>query len=192
MKIRFPPIRPLYTRDLVLREFQDDDAEAYFAICSDPEVMRTWGTPVHRSIDETRKLIAFLRGAHAGETMLRWAMVHKQEGVLIGDVGYWRFVKERARAEIGMKLARAYWSRGFMTQALTAAIRFGFEEMGLHSVEANVDPTNGGGVRTMEKAGFVQEGLVREHTWIEASGVFVDTALFSVVQGRWQPNPEYL
>lgn len=190
--LSFPPIPRLETRDLVLREIVDSDAEAYFRLCSDPEVMRTWGTSVHRTIEDTRGLIAFLRTAYASQTMIRWAITLGVTGELIGDVGFWRFVKERYRAEIGAKIARAYWSKGLVSQALTAVIRFGFEEMGLHSVEANVDPTNTGAIRLVEKTGFVQEGLVREHSYLPDTGTFVDTGLFSAVRGRWQPNSDFL
>ena len=183
-KLTFPAIATLETKDLILRAICPDDAEAYFALCSDLEVMKTWGTEPHQSIEDTRKLIAFLEEAHASEVMIRWAITVKGSDRLVGDVGFWRFVKERSRAEVGAKLAKVYWSGGFMTQALGAVVQFGFEQMNLHSVEANVDPVNRGALRLVEKVGFVQEGLIREHSYDGFAGKFVDTALFSILSPR--------
>lgn len=185
--VRFPPDRVIETRNLRLRPILASDLDAYYALCSDALVMRTWGTPVHASPEETRRLIAFLDDAFRSGTMVRWAITEKGSDTLIGDVGYWRFVKERYRAECGAKLARAYWSHGYMTQALAGIIAFGFERMGLHSVEANVDPTNGAALKLVEKVGFVREGLLREHSYDPTTGRFTDTALFSAIKGTWRP-----
>lgn len=187
-KIFFPEITTIETQHLHLRKIESGDLESYFALCADEVVMRTWGTPVHRDRIDTLRLIEFLEDSHRRESMIRWAITEKGNPTLIGDVGFWRFVKERARAEIGAKLRRDFWSRGYMTEALTAVIEFGFSRMGLHSVEANVDPENPAAIRLVEKVGFEREGFIREHSFSAERDRFVDTALFSVVNGRWTAN----
>ena len=184
--IHFPEERNIETPRLLLRPLREADLEAYFAICSDPEVMRTWGTKPHASLEDTRQLLAFLDESYRLGLSARWGVEEKATGRLVGDVGFWRFVKERFRAEVGAKLARDCWSRGYMTEALVAVVGFGLEAMGLHSVEANVDPGNPGAIRLVEKAGFEREGLLREHSYDWETGRFVDTALFSAVRTRWR------
>ena len=180
--VKFPPIGTIAISNLILRPITLKDLPDYYELCSDEEVMRTWGTPHHRSLDDTRRLIFFLQESYRAEQMVRWAITEKGSDEMVGDVGFWRFVKERCRAEIGAKLKPKYWNRGFMSDGLSAVIQFGFEKMGLHTVEANVDPLNRAALRLVEKVGFVREGVVREHSYNIFENKFKDTALFSVVK----------
>lgn len=186
-ELNFPDIPRIATPRLVLREITEADLDSYNALCSDPEVMKTWGTPPHLTKNETLSLIRYLKKAHEERMMFRWGIALKgKEETLVGDVGFWRFVKERYRAEAGAKLAKPLWSGGYMTEALAACVEFGFLGMGLHSVEANVDPSNTGAIRLVQKVGFVQEGMLREHSYDCFTDSFIDTALFSVTAGRWR------
>jgi len=184
--VRFQRLEKIETPDLVLREIRLEDAQAYFALCSDPIVMKTFGLPVHVDQAETERLIQFLNQALQEEKMIRWGISLKGEDRLIGDVGFWRFVKERSRAEVGAKLAREYWSGGLMTQALAGVVDFGLTRMELNTVEANVDPNNPGAVRLVEKVGFVQEGLLREHSWDIEQRKYTDSLLFTAHRSRWK------
>jgi ribosomal-protein-alanine N-acetyltransferase len=92
---------------------------------------------------------------------------------------------EHSRAEIGYELAPEWWGRGAMTEALGAALRFGFTSMGLHSVEAHIHPDNTGSQRVLEKLGFVQEGYFRENYNDLVEGRFTDTAVFSLLSTTW-------
>jgi [ribosomal protein S5]-alanine N-acetyltransferase len=176
----------LETRDLVLRQITASDTAAYFALYSDLEVMRTFGIRPHPTIVHTRQLIQYLEDSFINRTRVTWGIATKNEDLLIGDVGFWRFVKERFRAEVGAKLARKYWKGGYMTQALAAVVEYGFEKMGLHTIEANIDPNNTAGIRLVEKVGFLREGLIKEHSFCPFTEKFMDTALYSVVHGHWQ------
>lgn len=184
----FPKEFPgLETPQLRLRQFSLEDANDYYALYTDERVLKTWGTQPHRSIEETRALISHLHTQFLNSTAIRWAIEIKTTGKFAGDVGFWRVVPERSRAEAGAKLGAEYWSAGLMTEALSAIIQCGFETLGLHSVEANVDPTNLGALRLVEKVGFVKEGYIREHTYSPYEKRFLDTALFSVVKTTWVP-----
>ncbi len=70
-----------------------------------------------------------------------------------------------------------------MTEALNAVIEFGFSTMGLHAVEANIDPRNIGSAKALLKAGFIQEALHREHYYHE--GIFKDSAIYRVINRNW-------
>lgn len=186
MPVLFPKLETLETPDLILREIRPEDADAYFELCSDPKVMGTWGMPVHKDKIETLKLIEHLQQALREERMIRWAITPKGSDRLIGDVGFWRFVRERSRAETGAKLSRDFWSGGLMTQALAAVVDFGFSKMELNTIEANVDPGNPGAVRLVEKVGFVKEGLLREHSWDTNQQKYSDTLLYTAHRSRWK------
>ena len=72
---------------------------------------------------------------------------------------------------------------GIMPEAVGAIVRFGFEHMGLHSVEAQIEPNNQGSRRVLEKLGFVQEGYFRQNYFFD--GEFTDTAVFSLLKSDW-------
>jgi [ribosomal protein S5]-alanine N-acetyltransferase len=67
-----------------------------------------------------------------------------------------------------------------MPEALRAMLRYGFDRMALHRVEANVDPENLASRRVLEKLGFVQEALVRENWYHERR--YIDTAFYGLLQ----------
>lgn len=155
----FPKAIPvLETKQLRLREITERDLEAYYALYTDERVLRMWGTMRHQSPEDTRKLIAYLGNQFETGTGIRWGLELKSDGKFVGDVGFWRIVPERKRAEAGAKLSADHWSGGLMSEALTAIIQCAFETLGMHSVEANIDPSNKGALRMVEKVGFVKEG----------------------------------
>ena len=70
--------------------------------------------------------------------------------------------------------------RGYATEAVRQAVRFGFEEVGLHRVQAAVMPRNGASVRVLEKAGFRDEGLAARYLCI--NGVWEDHRIFAITR----------
>jgi len=173
----------LQTERLMLREITSADAEDMFRIYADPEVMRYWGSPPMRSIDEAHRKIDGIAVAFREHAGIRWAITRRDSARLIGSCGHWRLVREHARSEIGYDLALEHWGQGIMTEAVGAILGCGFERMGLHSVEAQIDPANHGSRRVLEKLGFVQEGYFRESYFFD--GVFTDTAVFSLLKKDW-------
>jgi ribosomal-protein-alanine N-acetyltransferase len=173
----------LETPRLILREITMDDAEAMFRTYSDAEAMRYWGSPPHQSIDDTRRMIARQLDAFRLREGIRWGITLKGESRLIGSAGHWRLIKPHFRSEIGYELAPEYWGRGLMPEAVGAIVRFGFEHMGLHSIEAQIEPNNQASRRVLEKNGFIQEGYFRESFF--DNGVFTDAAVFSLLKADW-------
>ena len=100
---------------------------------------------------------------------------------LIGTVGFWQWLKPHFRAITSYELHPSYWRRGYSLEALSAAINFAVEVMGVHTVEANIDPENTASVKLAEKAGFLREGLLRENYF--ANGKFKDTAVLTYHAG---------
>lgn len=174
----------LETERLVLRAFQEHDAEDMFRIYSDKEAMRFWGSPPMTAIDEARQKIDRILDDFRAHQGIRWAFSLKGQQRMIGSGGFWRLMKQHKRAEIGYELAPEYWGQGLVPEAFTAILTFGFEQLGLHSVEAQIDPANHASRRVLEKLGFVQEGYFRENYCVD--GRFTDTAVFSLLHDTWQ------
>jgi Acetyltransferase (GNAT) domain len=74
-----------------------------------------------------------------------------------------------------------------MHEALQAILEFGFGELDLNRIEADIDPRNGASARTLERLGFTKEGYLRER-WIVGDEVS-DTALYGLLRREWHSRP---
>lgn len=98
----------------------------------------------------------------------------------LGDAGPLALIQ----AEVGYVLAISQWGRGVMKELMPALLRFGFEEMKLHRIEARVDPENTASIRVLTRAGFQQEGVLRDT--IADGESFRSTVVFSLLEGEWR------
>ena len=111
----------LETDRLILRPFELDDAKSMFNNwASDDEVTKylTWNT--HKSIEETKEILAFWVNQYEKEERINFAIVYKENNELIGGidvVGYLEGVPV-----IGYNLSRKYWNKGIMTEACKKVI----------------------------------------------------------------------
>ena len=176
----------LETARFRLRAVTGADAPAVFRIMRDPRVTQYFGRGPMLSPDEAVERIAAMREAFTARRGVRWAIAERASDALIGSCGFWRLIPEHDRAEIGYDLAPEWWGKGVMTEAAGAALRFGFDVLGLHTVEANIHPDNTGSRRVLEKLGFVQEGYFRESFWDPEAAAFTDTATFGLLKADWQ------
>lgn len=185
LSVAFASFPVLETERLLLRAPVPADAPAIFRIMGDPRVMRYFGSPPMASLEAAERRVAGLAEDFAALSGIRWAIALRDEDELIGTCGFWRLVKEHYRAEVGYELHPDWWGKGLMPEALGAALGFGFGPMGLHSVEAQIDPENAGSRRVLEKLGFLQEGYFRESYYDPNAGRFTDTAVFSLLRSSW-------
>ena len=152
----------LVTDRLLLREFEASDFEAVHHYASDPKVTQyTHFGP--NSEEATRE---FLRSAAASkEEPLKthdFAIVLKSEGKLIGGCSIRISTDKEYEASIGYVLAREHWGQGFATEAASALLQFGFQQLGLQRIVATCHPSNTASRRVMEKNGMRREGSVRD------------------------------
>jgi len=174
----------LVTQRLVLRETRLSDAADVFGIASDPEVQRWDGGPVE-DMDTVR---AWIREAQADADAgrgYRWAITEEPHDSAIGDVTLTNWSKAHYRAEIGYALARDYWRRHIDSEAVWAVVRFAFEELGLHRVEAFPTGDNIASVRLLESLGFVREGTAREVLLMD-DGRYHDVGQYSMLSREYR------
>lgn len=173
----------LETERLVLRQARQADVPACLRVAQDDAVMRYYGvepfTAEQQAVDE----FEWQHRIFADGTGIRWVITERDRDLYLGDVGYHEIKAQHKRAEIGYKLAPAYWRRGLMTEALTAVLDYGFASMGLNRVEALVDPRNAASAGLLRKLGFTQEGMLREYEY--ERGSFVDLCMVSLLWREW-------
>jgi [ribosomal protein S5]-alanine N-acetyltransferase len=157
------PFPTLETERLVLREIVADDAPALFAIHSDVEAMRWFGTDPLREPSEAEVLIArFAEWRRQPNPGTRWGLQRKAGGGLIGTCGLFKWNRGWHSCTLGYELAASAWGEGLMGEALVRVLAWGFEQMQLHRVEAMIHPRNEASIKLARKLGFVHEGCARE------------------------------
>ena len=173
----------LTTHRLRLRPLQTSDAEAMFAIYSDPEVMRYWSTPPWPSIDEARKIIGQDATALPEGKHLRLGIEISETGQFIGMCSLFDFDQQSQRCMIGYGMSRHHWGSGYMHEALVALINYGFGELGFRRIEADIDPRNTGSAKSLQRLGFVKEGHLRER-W-KVGDEISDSDLYGLLRREW-------
>jgi ribosomal-protein-alanine N-acetyltransferase len=148
------------TARLLLRPFQESDAEYAHAWFSDPEVMRFFGYGPFVSVGETVEKIRQYRAHHEKHGFGKWVVLERVTGGAIGDAGLTRR-NETGEIQLGYKFASLYWGRGFATEAAQACIKFGFAQLALPRITAFVHPDNVASIRVLKKAGFSYFGRDR-------------------------------
>jgi RimJ/RimL family protein N-acetyltransferase len=166
----------LATPRLVLRAFRDDDLALLRAMEEDPRVLAYLDRDPEPAAATRARLERIVAAARAGDA-IEWVIA--RDGERIGKCGLWRWVKEHDLAEIGFALLPSAWGQGYATEAVAAAVRFGFERLGLHRVEANVDPRNARSLAVLERLGFRREGVQRE-SWRHGDR-YVDTVVLGLL-----------
>ena len=173
---------PVLTTDrLVLREHSMADATILFKLRTNEEVMRFIHRERPRAIEDVEALINTINEGFKKKQTIAWVIALKENpDQLIGSIGYWRSDFVNHRAEIGYMLHPDYSRKGIVSEALKAIIKFGFEEIKLHSIMANVAPDNDGSRQILMKHGFVKEAHFKEDHYF--NGKFLDSEIYSLLQ----------
>lgn len=170
----------LETERLRFRKINLSDANEIFLIRSNDDVMRFMDVPRHHSISDSEKLILTAEESYKKETGMNWAIIEKHSNSFIGYIGFIRIFSEHCRAEIGYVLKPEYWGKGYMFETINRVVRFGFDEMQFHSIEANVNPLNERSQKVLERAGFKKEAYFRENYLFD--GKFLDSVIYSLLE----------
>jgi ribosomal-protein-alanine N-acetyltransferase len=149
---------PLETERSRLRAATIDDLDAWLAISRDAETA-WWGEPTS-SPDDARANLEKQIANQERHGFSLWAVELKDTGAVIGATGL-QHLAEGDEIEVGYRFLREHWGRGYATEAAGAAIRFGFDELGLDRVVAVTLPTNQASRRVMEKCGLSFVGPIQ-------------------------------
>ena len=172
----------LITDRIILRELRNEDAADLLVFRGDSEAQRFNSEPL-QTLVQSLALIDEVRGDYAAQTAVPWALTLKSSGRVVGLFGYHNWNRYHRRADIGYDLARDLWGQGLATEALTAAIRFGFSDMQLNRIEAQTIADNESSTRLLGRLGFALEGTRRSYSW-EEDGTFHDGAIYGLLRDR--------
>ena len=144
------------TERLLLRRWRASDREPFAAMNADPAVVEHLQGPMTRErSDDFIDRIEAHWDAHGWGL---WAVEVVGGAPFVGYVGLWpaAYLAE-GMIEVGWRLAREHWGRGYATEAAREALRFGFEDVGLDEIVSFTVPRNERSRRVMERIGLVRD-----------------------------------
>ena len=170
----------LTTPRLRIRRLNMRDAQDIFRYSRDPEVARHVLWDAHRSIGDSRAYLRYMLRRYRAHEPASWGIEWLETGRIIGTIGFMWIQDENASAEVGYSLAREYWNRGIMTEALMAVIRYAFDGLDLNRVEAQHETTNPASGAVMRKCHMTREGTLRSRLFNK--GRYVDVDLYAILR----------
>lgn len=154
---------PLGTERLLIRPFLvAADTEPMAAVYGDPEVMRFIPGGALTDVAAVRATLETHAGTQERLGFSAWAVVERQTGDVIGDAGF-GILEQTGDVELGYTLARAYWGRGYATEAAGACLEAGLAHIAAARIVAVVDEANEASLRVAERIGMTRIGTIEAH-----------------------------
>jgi [ribosomal protein S5]-alanine N-acetyltransferase len=168
----------LTTERLHLRPLTHADADAIMAIYSSPDVLRFLNNPPVDTHEKAIGLIDWLNSLYENHEAVQWAIT--LDNHLIGNCGTYGWDRANRRVEIGYHIAPSHWGHGYATEAARAIIRWSFDHLDVHRVQADCTEGNLASEHVLLKCGFTVEGVWRESCW--EHGRFVNIKQFGLLR----------
>lgn len=170
---------------LLLRQINSKDVNDIFEIYSNKEVMLYFDDrEAFKDISEAEKMILGYNEGLKNMWEMRWGIVLKESGKLIGTCGFHAISDYDKRIEIGYDLNRDYWQKKIMKEALSLIVGFAYRESDVNRIEAYVEPPNVSSRILLERLGFVLEGTLRKHEMCR--GELIDIQILSLLRDDWE------
>jgi ribosomal-protein-alanine N-acetyltransferase len=175
---------PTLTTDrLILRRMTVDDAQAIMAIFGSPDVLRFLNQPPTDTLEKAHDLIRWFEGQFKHRNGVTWGITRRADNTIIGTCGFYEWHHENRRVDIGYHIVPPEWGKGYATEASHAVIRWCFENLNVHRIQADCTAGNDASERVMVKCGFKLEGIWRESCW--EHGRFVDIKQYGLLRREY-------
>ena len=162
---------------VILRAFEQDDAERCYRWMNDPNIVRTLKTRYPIAFQNEAEWLE--RAMHASPTERHFAIERKDDRTHIGNASIHGIDWVSRTASFGLFIGEpGAWNRGFGSDAIATLVRFAFEEMNLQKLSINVFEYNERAKHVLESRGFVQEGRLRREFFRE--GAYHDIVILSI------------
>jgi len=162
-----------------LRPLRGDDAAAWHAYLSDPQVTELTSYPP-MSLAEVESMLAHVTQAYSAGTSCKWAVAMQDDDQLVGTCGFNAWSRGQGWAELAYELARPHWGRGIISQAVAGCLAWGFDTALFNRVHAFVMVSNVRSERVLERAHFKREGCLRWYRMCR--GQPRDFSVFSILR----------
>ena len=169
----------LETERLRLVEIEQEYLTDLYTLFGDEEVTRFYNIKTFGKEEDGQIYLDWFRNRFKDKMGIRWGIELKENPGIIGTIGFNNFTVHH-KANIGYDLQSAYWGKGYITEALNKVLDFGFTNLLLNRIEAEVLIGNVASERVLSKLGFQREGILRE--WMLWDGRYFDMIMYSLLK----------
>ncbi|MFC4723492.1 GNAT family N-acetyltransferase [Geojedonia litorea] len=166
----------IQTDRLVLREITFADKDELFELHTDPDVQKHTGEPVVESLEEIEQSITGRLHDYKTYGFGRLAVIEKGTNAFIGWAGL-AYLPEFDKIDIGYRLKKKYWGKGYATEASIAIINYAFNVLQLEQIIAIAMPENKASIKVMEKIGMTYDkhapydAVIQNAVWYKLSKI---------------------
>lgn len=176
----------LQTKRLILRPWQESDAENLYEYAKDPDIGYPAGFPAHTSVENSREVIKFVLSAP--ETYA----VCLKDGSAIGSIGLklgenTDLTDREDECELGYWLGKPFWGQGLIPEACRELLRYAFEDLNMRSVWCSYYQGNEKSHRVQEKLGFCYHHTTKE-VEIPLLGEIRTGHVSLLTRGKWEES----
>jgi len=169
LSVTFTPFPVLKTERLTLRQLSVNDDKEIFALRSDKQVNKYIDRDPSNTIEDARKFIHKIAEVVRQGEGIYWAITLADNDNLVGTICLFNFSNENDQAEIGYELLPAFQRQGIMQEAISKVISFGFQVIGLKTIEAYTHLKNENSSKLLERNNFRKQ----ENTDNSSNNMFV-------------------
>ena len=177
----------LYSERLRLRAPEREDIPIFLKWVNDPDVGEHMQHYTAMNLEQEEAWYeAMIKGPRT-EMPLVIEVREGEEWVAIGNIAFLGIHLVNRDSEIGIMIGeKAYWDKGFGTEAMQRMLQYGFEELNLHRIYLQVYEGNDRGKHAYKKVGFTHEGTMRQARYHR--GRYWDVDIMSILKNEWNKN----
>lgn len=179
-------ITEIKTARLLLRQWRQQDLSCFADMNADTEVMRHY--PSTLSVNESSNMAEKCKSLIATRGWGFWAVETLLDKSFIGFVGLHEpgyQMPVMPCVEIGWRLAREYWGKGYATEAARASLDFAFRELKLREVYSFTSVTNTRSRAVMERLAMLDTMANFNHPMIPANSPLREHVMYKTDRRRW-------
>jgi len=174
----------IQTARCLLRPIHFSDAPAILHLYSNPQVIRF--TEHHfpmQNLDEAEYSVHFYERGYREGWMYRWGVVLLETNKLIGTAGLHRINRDHRYCSIGYEIDSPHWNKGLSTEVVRALTRYGFIQLNLNRIEAELIPQNVASARVLQKNGYRYEATRRDR--LRKRHTYYDIDIYGILRREW-------
>jgi ribosomal-protein-alanine N-acetyltransferase len=177
-------IPKIETERLILRKITADDVNDIFEYASVPEITTFVLWETHKAKQDSLDFVKLAADQFDNNISIIWGIEIKSEKKIIGSIELRNWNAINKCGDLGYAISSKYWNKGYVSEAMKAVIKFGFEVLHLNRAEAHCEEENIGSWRVMEKCGMKYEGTLREKVFIKER--FRSMKMYSILKQEWK------
>ncbi len=166
----------LHTERLDLVEIKQHHLSDIFKLFGNDQVTKYYNIKTLKEEKDAQKYLDWFTSRFNDKLGIRWGISIKDQSGIIGTVGFNNFTKGH-RANLGYDLKLDFWNKGYIKEALKTVMKFGFEQLEINRIEAEIMPGNIYSEKALVSLGFEKEGLLRD--WMLWEGKYYDMIMYS-------------